>query len=484
MAVFDAELAPVYCEFNEAIAIITLYAAACIPAWLVFQRRRDPFDPRVFFPAFYAFVTSGPCLFKIFVSGDYQPGLKVDWLVPVLMSCAISAAAFVLGGTFALFGQKTSMLTHDFRRAGPSARDQRSSLLVRDIAILAATVLLLANAYSSHLLLAEAAGGGGGGKAEILYSAGEQTIRSYYFYAVATTAALTLAVIADAYVPRRTLSVTILALVAIDFAICTQSGERDFLLVGGVWCLANWRKLSRTQFAIFAAVLIAWLGIGPVLRETGLGFGNQIAAVEHVSAEDWLYSVTHNVPNVHVFTNVVDEVPAAEPFWFGYSLVGAVASFLPGEFDIKKRTPLLWFMDVYDKQGVVGMAFSQDAEAYLNFGWAGPPIWFGICGYLLSVAYRRAAHPSARLFDLFVWWYAVSTSLFGVRSDSRGILKTLVLGMLAAKVLCVFANYLAASKNHAFADTRQLRKEPTVGPSQYGRRKKPVSLLPRANEFN
>ena len=101
------------------------------------------------------------------------------------------------------------------------------------------------------------------------------------------------------------------------------------------------------------------------------------------------------------FTNVATEVPAVDSHWYGHSLLVALVSFIPGDFPLKDDTPVHWFHDIYDMQKVAGYAFSQDAEAYLNFGWIGPPLWFAVWGYLLSVGYRRAIRPGARLWDAF-----------------------------------------------------------------------------------
>jgi len=256
---------------------------------------------------------------------------------------------------------------------------------------------------------------------------------------------------------RKAFSPAIVSLMVSAFAVCTYSGERDVLLVAGVWCISNWSKLSRFSIVVVMLLLVGWLGLSPILRTGGLGFGSQLAAIEQFRGEDWFYSVTHFAPNVHVYTNVATEVPAVDSYWRGRSLLASLASFFPGSFPLKDETPAHWFRDVYDMQKVAGYAFSQDAEAYLNFGWLGPPLWFAVWGYLLSVGYRRAIRPGARLWDMFIWWYAVAISLFGVRSDSRGILKMFILGAVASKLLCVFADHWSEYRARELRGTAALR---------------------------
>jgi len=430
-------------EPAEVYALVILYGTALLLAGWVYFVRRDLFDPRVFFPVFYAYVCSGACLFKIFCSGEYHPGLKTDLLIPVLLSCSTAIVGFVVGGTFGLRKLASRRQTRRVTYPVKTLRERISNRLVRDIAVVGAILAVGGYAFVSYTLQSNAPSDARAGKAFHLAIADEGTLRLFYFFAAASTAALTLAVITDSYISRRAFSPIIIGLLVAAFAVCTYNGERDVLLVAGVWCISNWPKLSRLAITLVAVFVIGWLGLGPVLRTSGLGFGSQIAAFEQVRGEDWFYSVTHFAPNVHVYTNVATEVPDVDAHWNGRSLVGAFVSFLPGNFALKEETPARWFHDVYDMQKVAGYAFSQDAEAYLNFGWVGPPIWFAVWGFLLSVAYRRAIRPSARLWDVFVWWYAVAVSVFGVRSDSRGILKMFILGAIASKVLCVLADHWA-----------------------------------------
>ena len=427
----------------EVVGVVTLYAAAVIPAVAIYLKRKDPFDPRVFFPVFYAYVTSGVCLYNFFWSGGYHPGLKTDMLVPVLFSCTSAILGFTTGGTLALHGQLRRIPSRRIVHSVSSPRQLISNRLVRNTAFLASIVAICGYAYISYSMQADQEASGGVGKVDKLVYADESTLRLFYLFAAASTGTLTLAVITDAFVSKRAFSPMIVGLLLADFLVCAYSGERDFLLVGGVWCIANWPKLSRVQLTIALAAIIGWFGIGSILRTSGLGFDSQIQAINDISAEDLVFSLTHFSPNVHVFTNVATEVPQVDEHWQGYSLLGAFASFVPGSFPLKDNTPASWFKDVYDMQGASGFAFSQDAEAYLNFGWAGPPIWFLIWGYTLGVFYRRAIQPNSRLWTVFLWWFAVSVSLFGIRSDSRGIVKMFILGAVASKLICVMADIWA-----------------------------------------
>lgn len=430
-------------EPMEVFGVVLLYAAAVVPALFIYMNRRDPFDPRVFFPVVYAYVTSGVCLYSFFWSGQYHPGLKTDMLVPVLFSCTTAIVGFTTGGTLALYGRLNRIPSRRIVHTVSSTRQLISNRLVRNASMLASLIAISAYAFISYSMQADQEASGGIGKVDKLVYADEATLRMFYLFAAASTGTLTLAVITDAFVSRSAFSPTIVGLLLADFLVCTYSGERDFLLVGAVWCIANWPKLSRVQVTLALVAIVGWFGVGSILRTAGLGFDSQIQAINQVSTEDLFFSLTHFSPNVHVFTNVATEVPAVDEHWQGYSLLGALASFVPGSFPLKDNTPASWFKDVYDMQGASGFAFSQDAEAYLNFGWVGPPLWFMVWGYLLGVFYRRAIQPNAHLWTVFLWWFSVSISLFGIRSDSRGIVKMFILGAVASKLICVVADFWA-----------------------------------------
>ena len=132
--------------------------------------------------------------------------------------------------------------------------------------------------------------------------------------------------------------------------------------------------------------------------------------------------------NLHVYMNAVEAVP--------------------GAFALKQETPAWWFSGIYDCQRHAGYGFSQDAEAYLTFGWLGPPLWFPVWGYLLAQACRRII-VNPKIPDLFIWQHLAATSAFAIRSGTRGLFKMVVLGIAAAVVIRKVAEvigYLEARK--------------------------------------
>jgi len=136
----------------------------------------------------------------------------------------------------------------------------------------------------------------------------------------------------------------------------------------------------------------------------------------------------HMSSNLHVYMNAIEAVP--------------------GAFALKQETPVWWFSGIYDCQRHAGYGFSQDVEAYLTFGWLGPPLWFCVWRYLLAQACRRTI-IAPKIRDWFIWQHRAAISAFAIRSGTRGLFKMVVLGIAAAVAIRKVAEvigYLEARK--------------------------------------
>jgi len=421
--------------------IVLLVTCAGVPAALTYWSRRDPFDPRILFTLSYTYLTIGPCLFCLLTSQPHHPGLKTEQLGPALLVCSMAVLAFSSGATLAVYRTRNVLKENPFVSFQQTGRDRDTNSVARVMLLYCCVLSLALFAYFGYQVRA-GIGVTSEAKAYCLLFADAADLRSCRYFGAASTTCLTFFLITDAFATKRSLSLTAALLMGTHFALCFLNGERDVLLVIVVWITANWRKLSPVQVVGAVTLCSLWLGISPILRHFGLGLQNQLNAMEQISLIDWLRSITYLSSNLHVLTNVLDLVPDAEPFWYGRSWFATLASFVPGDLALTAETPTRWFREVYDHQHVASFAFSQDAEAYLNFGWIGPVICFSIWGYLLGVAYRRAAVATPRTVDVFIWWHSVACSLFAIRSDSRGFIKMVVVGIAASIILWKVAELL------------------------------------------
>jgi len=428
-----------------------LWSTTFIVAAFAYRRRHDPFDPGVFVPIIYSYLTTGPCIFKILMGLDYHPGLKVQMLQPVLLSCTSAVIGYSIGCAFALRGirridlrQATGQIASVVHGLG----NRWSTSLLRGMSMTGCMVTLAIFAWTAIEIQSEH-NTAGASKSVILASVDSSTLSRLHFSAAATTLLLTFFVITDAYDSKTAFSWPVVLLIGGDFLVCATAGERDFMLVAIVWFTVNWKRLPKSLAVLAIGFFVFWLGISPVIRASGLGLWNQVDALGDVQFEEWFQCVTTISGNLHVYTNVMYEVPLIEEHWHGRSLIGTALSFLPGESALAEATPARWFKEIYDWQRVAGFAFSQDAEAYLNFGWVGPPVWFAVWGWMMGMFYRRATQPAAHLSDVFIWWHATAVSLFAIRSDSRTPAKMMVFGIVASKLICYVADLWGASQSRA-----------------------------------
>lgn len=456
-------------DFPELLGASSLILTASFTAALAYRSRREIFDPRVFFVLLYAYMTVGPCLFAIITSEPYHPGLKIDELNSVLYSCSAAILGFFIGATIALNGAPRR------KQSGVSLcsrRDQLTNIILCNTLVVCCVVTMILMVYYGYLIRSSVSDSGYG-KAYLLRFADPAVVRNFRFFGSGCLLFQTLFIIVESVSSKAVLSKKTIVIVGAYTLVCFLNGERDALIVIAVWLTANWQKMSRLQIVTASTGSIFWLGASPMLRRFGLGWESQINAVQEASFLDWMHPVMHMSSNLHVYTNVVDAVPSVEPHWFGRSLFLSVASLIPGDFAFKDETPAWWFAEIYDHQRLAGYGFSQDAEAYLNFGWIGPPLWFAFWGFLLALAYRRTI-TNSKTIDLFIWWHLAATSAFAIRSDTRGLTKMVVLGIVMAVIIWKVAEVISNLESQKF------QKQPQVShrrPPHYYRKNNQRGVL-------
>jgi hypothetical protein len=135
-------------------------------------------------------------------------------------------------------------------------------------------------------------------------------------------------------------------------------------------------------------------------------------------------------------------VPRAVPYAHGTTLVAAVERQLPSPianrlFGPPDDTAASRFRELVGFTNPnAGIGYSIPAEGYLNFGRIGV---FGIClllGLLFAWAYARFDFAAARTSRLF-YAVLVATLPFGLRSDSLGLLKSILYSVILIQLALV-----------------------------------------------
>ena len=406
---------------DESIGLTVLACVTIIPAVWVYIRHRDLFDPRVVFPLVYGYGVAGPCI-NYLLSDWYLLGIKTEYILQVLFSCSSAAFCFSVGVTLAL--HRIGSATIQVQPFAPGTEEADANLWTMRLTYLLALTSVAMLAYCTFEVV-----GSVSGVSKALYREyADPTIFMLYRKFHALSKVLIVAFIAaNAFTGKSKLP--LVALLWFYSIVCLAAGERDFILLCFFWIAISRRQLSRSVF--IAVILLCALSfvLCPLARRGGLQFGTQLEtlrAKENV-VEEARGDLLGFCGNILVFTNVVSMIPDQEPFYHGETLVISLSSFIPGDFEYKNRSPMLWFMENFDCQGTAGHAFAIDAEGYMNFGWAGPPLFFFVLGSFLGILYRRAAITRGWFNHIYYYW-ALMACLFAIRADSRDLLKTLVYG--------------------------------------------------------
>jgi len=306
-------------------------------------------------------------------------------------------------------------------------------LVARRLALVATVALLATHAYSSYRLRGETEGLD---KALALTRASGATVRLFYFSAAALLVSTIAFLVTEAYVQRGRISWVALGVIAVYAALCVLNGERDVALVLFAWVASNSPYWTRRFILGSVAATGLLVLLVPLTREVGLTTNKQAEVIRGLSGEDMVRSaLTQASANLLIFTQVAALIPEDEAYRLGGTYLDSLATFIPGESKAKERALNSWFVEMYTPGGTSGYGFAMDAEAYMNFGWAGPPVVFLLWGLLLGVLYRRARQRRCSTAAEFLCVLVLAVSIFAIRADSRMLLKMVVYGFVSMAAL-------------------------------------------------
>ena len=204
---------------------------------------------------------------------------------------------------------------------------------------------------------------------------------------------------------HRAIQILCLVLTAAYAAIYLFLGSRGSAVMG---CIAvAWvfdRSIRRIPRALIAALMVAALVIIPLVRVTrGTSGRDRLSLSEQVEALNSLdspvsSSISEMGHSLVTVTHTLQLVPSVRGFDYGTSYLYAALVVVPNVgWDLHPSVAhgLLgdWLIRTVDPglaAGGGGLGFSFLAEAYLNFGWPGAPLWLGIMGFVLCFIFVRA----------------------------------------------------------------------------------------------
>ncbi len=227
-----------------------------------------------------------------------------------------------------------------------------------------------------------------------------------------------------------------LALLALYGAVSLFLGARGAATMSCLACAwvfeSSIRRVPRSLICFFT---VAALFVFPLVRETRntsgrdrLSWESQWENLSHLE-NPAASTIAEMGSSLVTVTHTLALVPDTRPYDWGASYVYAVAAVIPNlgwEVHPSVAHGLLsdWLISTVDPvvfNSGGGLGFSCIAEAYLNFGWIGGPLWLGFLGFWMAWLFLAAdgadpaKHALAASFLSFLFVFARGESAIVAR---------------------------------------------------------------------
>lgn len=198
---------------------------------------------------------------------------------------------------------------------------------------------------------------------------------------------------------------------------CLVMSERDFIfLIGGIVMMRIYCRdvQVRVRQILGGAALIV---LATYLSQLRAGGGGGLALEDVLNQGNLLF----------VDTYILSVVPRYFDHMGGITYWNSLLSLPPGQFNEGGLRLLQWFKDLYAPGADVGYGFSLEAEAYLNFGLWGVPLFFSVLTAGLCMVWNRIDRGP-------LWSYLsvllIAQSMYSIRNDSLQLVKSTAYGIL------------------------------------------------------
>jgi len=427
---------------DDPTTLLVLAGALAVAAPLVLlgtRIRRSPFHPAIAFGLPYFFITAGPLL-RYLLYGVEPYGIHLEMMGRAMLVAAAAQAGIFLGCAAAratVFRPARYLVLRRPRRL------RRAACRLCLAALGVAAVSLAARWRELGTV----------GKLDL--GAGDALwTRIHYACFFLLLAFIPAVIVADQTLERRPLPRRSVLVLGAFAALCLLQGERDvvlvLLMVPISWLAvrgdapprsgARGRRRSAlvqvgAAFGVAALLLalLQWARNGQ-----GLTLAEQAHAVATTAKEESVVQAILGLgSNLFIASRVVEWVPEEAPYEGGMTYVHTLVNLLPSFVlpQIRQESLLDWFKQRYAPTSQSGYGFGMEAEAYLNFGFAGPLAVFALWGFLLCrlhAGYRVL--PGALLYR-YTYTFFVPFSLYCIRGDSLMCTKGLLYSVTAVWIV-------------------------------------------------
>ncbi len=404
---------------------MTLVAAAG-PLVVAMYGKFTPFHPAFAFGLPYLLVTTGPAI-RYLVWGVAPYGIHLEMLAPALGAALAAQTGIFLGCVARLRWNRMP------DRYAVLRRPRRFRLCVLALCLGIVVLNLFATAFRWQTLATV-------GKAD-LGGTVDVWQRAHYAGLLLLLALTPAMLVADQALERKPVPWLTRLVLGLFGLVCLLAGERDIALVV-VMIPVSWFALRRPETgrgagsrrlrvllqgaAAFAVVAILLVVLEWARSGAGLTFSSQVQAIGQRSKEDSvLQSILSLGSNLFIVSRVVEWVPAEVPYEHGMTYVHTLVNMLPSFLlpDIRYESLLTWFKMRYAPTSDSGYGFGMEAEAFLNFGYAGPVVVFALWAWFLCRLYDGYRKLPGLTLYRYAYTFLLPFSLYSIRGDSVMLVK-------------------------------------------------------------
>ncbi len=382
--------------------------------------RPGPFHPAVAFALPYAVITTGPAV-RYLIFGVTPYGIHLDMLARALTVACMAQAGILVGCVVA--ARRRHVPGHWLALARPRAF-RRLALGVFAASIGLAVVALGAR-WGELTTVGKLDAG----------ASGDIWVRVHYAVSLVLLALLPAILVVDQRIERRVLPRRSQLALGAFAGLCLLEGERDvalaLLMVPIAWSTAGVVTSRRPRAGLMrqalrvgaAFVVAAVVLVGMEWARSGgaLSMSAQMSSIsERAREESVVQSVLGLGSNLFVTSRVVEWVPQEVPFRFGETYLHTAVNLLPSFLlpDLRFESLLTWFKERYAATSQTGYGFGMEAEAYLNFGLAGPLLVFALWAFGLARLHEGARRLPQAVLYRYAFTFMVPFSLYCIRGDS------------------------------------------------------------------
>lgn len=413
------------------LAFTTISLGMCVYTYV---HTRDFLAPPVLFFAFYWLSYSSYLYQPLFVDHGFQFQV-VDFLIfPVIISTTMGIASF--GIAFFLVSRRISNRSFSVNLNSASYFKYLQILVHSRNILIPFLVFLVSCALFLSLFVALK----GWLRLEAYESLSNSTLDLFHFFFRFYIPVQLLCVSIDSNCDKHSKHNMIILITGLSLIYAWYMGEREPLYAVMLCFLMYYKYYSNKTRYSFLIIGIILYTLIPITRNT------YDYDFDFISTHMLEKPIPAFGSNILVYTNVAYMIPSIISYFYGKTYLYSLGTFIPYDpFELKQLTPARWFFDNYVYQTRSGNDFCLEAEAYMNFGWLGPPIVFFLLGLVYTKLYYSYKFRTS-IFTLCIYPPLLLILCGAIRTHSLTTLK-LSIGIMLICQLLLYVSRLLVNRN-------------------------------------